>query len=91
MRGPESVKPTVRRSPVLFFIQGFFLHMKPRTECSDMDEATLIEKLLKIESLFAGAATEGERTSAERSRQRILKRLDELLPQDPPVEYKFTF
>ena len=56
-----------------------------------MDEATLIEKLLKIESLFAGAATEGERTSAERARQRILKRLDELLPQDPPVEYKFTF
>jgi hypothetical protein len=56
-----------------------------------MDESTLIEKLLKIEALFAGAATKGERTSAELARQRILKRLDELLPQDPPVEYKFTF
>jgi tRNA nucleotidyltransferase (CCA-adding enzyme) len=56
-----------------------------------MDEATLIEKLLKIEALFAGAATEGERTSAERARQRILQRLAELLPEDPPVEYKFTF
>ena len=56
-----------------------------------MDEATLIEKLLKIEALFAGAATEGERTSAEHARQRILQRLAELLPEDPPVEYKFTF
>jgi hypothetical protein len=56
-----------------------------------MDEATLIEKLLKIEALFAGAATEGERTSAGLARQRIQKRLDELLPQDPPVEYRFTF
>jgi len=56
-----------------------------------MNEATLIEKLLKIEALFAGAATKGERTSADRARQRILKRLQELLPKDPPVEYKFTF
>ncbi len=56
-----------------------------------LDEATLIEKLLKIEAMFAGAATEGERTSAERARQRILQRLAELLPEDPPVEYKFTF
>lgn len=56
-----------------------------------MDEATLIEKLLKIEALFAGAATEGERTSADRTRQRILQRLAELLSEDPPLEYKFTF
>ena len=34
-----------------------------------MDEATLIEKLLKIEALFAGAATEGERTSAGLARR----------------------
>ena len=56
-----------------------------------MNEATLIEKLLKIEALFAGAATEGERTSAGLARQRILQRLSELIPEDPPVEYKFTF
>lgn len=56
-----------------------------------MNETTLIEKLLKIEALFAGAATEGERISAGRARQRILARLEELLPKDPPVEYKFTF
>ncbi|RZB35531.1 MAG: hypothetical protein SRB2_03061 [Desulfobacteraceae bacterium Eth-SRB2] len=56
-----------------------------------MNETILIEKLIKIEALFAGAATEGERVSADRARQRILKRLQELLIQDPPVEYKFTF
>ena len=56
-----------------------------------MNEATLIEKLLKIEALFAGAATEGERTSAGLARKRILQRLSELIPEDPPVEYKFTF
>ena len=56
-----------------------------------MNEADLISKLLKIESLFAGAATEGERDSAERAKQRILQRLKELLPEDPPIEYKFTF
>ena len=56
-----------------------------------MNEATLIEKLRKIEALFAGAATEGERTSANRARQRILQRLADLLTEDPLVEYKFTF
>jgi hypothetical protein len=53
-----------------------------------MNEATLIEKLIKIEALFAGVATEGERVSADRARQRILQRLSELIPEDPPVEYK---
>ena len=56
-----------------------------------MNEADLINKLIKIEGLFAGAATEGERDSAERAKQRILQRLKELLPEDPPIEYKFTF
>jgi hypothetical protein len=41
--------------------------------------------------LFSGAATEGERASADLARQRILWRLAELIPDDPPVEYKFTF
>jgi tRNA nucleotidyltransferase (CCA-adding enzyme) len=56
-----------------------------------MNEAILIEKLKKVESLFAGATTEGERLSAERARQRILLRLQDMLPKDPPIEYKFTF
>ena len=56
-----------------------------------MNEETLIQKLIKIEALFAGATTAGERISANRARQRILERLRELLPKDPPIEYHFTF
>ncbi len=56
-----------------------------------MNESVLMEKLLKIEALFAGAATEGERVSADLARERILKRLREIITEDPPVEYKFTF
>jgi len=56
-----------------------------------MNESILMDKLRKIEALFAGAATEGERVSAELARERILKRLREIIPEDPPVEYKFTF
>ena len=56
-----------------------------------MNESILIEKLMKIEALFAGATTPGERVSADLARQRILMRLQELLPKDPPIEYKFTF
>ncbi len=56
-----------------------------------MNERELIEKLQKIEALFAGAATSGERLSAELARERILKRLKEIMPEDPPVEFKFTF
>ena len=40
-----------------------------------MDEARLIEKLQRIEALFAGAATAGEKVAAERARQRIVERL----------------
>jgi len=56
-----------------------------------MKEIDLIEKLIKIEALFSGATTEGERISAEMARRRILYRLQELLLKDPPVEYRFTF
>ena len=56
-----------------------------------MNEKTLIEKLIKIEALYAGATTKGDRISADNARQRILLRIQELLPKDPPVEHKFTF
>ena len=55
-----------------------------------VDEAALIAKLAKIEALFAGAATEGERAAAAGARERILERLREVEKADPPVEYKFT-
>jgi len=50
----------------------------------------LAEKLIKIEALFAGAATEGERMAAETAIERIKKRLEECKQIDPPVEYKFS-
>lgn len=55
-----------------------------------MDEARLIEKLRKIEALFAGATTEGERAAAAEAKERIQLRLQELAVVDPPVEYRFT-
>ena len=55
-----------------------------------MDERTLIEKLHRIEALFAGGATEGERIAAAEARHRIQLRLLEVARTDPPIEYRFT-
>ena len=54
-----------------------------------MDEAALVEKLRKIEALFAGATTDGERVAAKEAKARILQRLQETEKLDPPVEYRF--
>jgi hypothetical protein len=54
------------------------------------DEQKLIEKLQRIEALFAGAATPGEREAAAQARERIRARLREQQDLDPPVEYTFT-
>ena len=55
-----------------------------------MDEAKLREKLGKIEALFAGATTEGERVAAGEARRRIQMRLETIEKTEPLVEYKFT-
>lgn len=55
-----------------------------------MDEARLIEKLRLVESLFAGAATDGEKAAAGSARKRILERLSLWEREAPPVEYRFT-
>jgi len=54
------------------------------------EEARLIEKLRRIEALFARPGTEGERVAAERARERILARLRETERVDPAVEFKFS-
>ena len=54
------------------------------------EEQKLIEKLRLIESLFAGATTEGERDAAANARDRIRQRLEHTERTDPPIEYKFT-
>ena len=54
------------------------------------EEQRLIEKLQRIEALFAGAATPGEREAAAQARDRIRSRLLEQQQVDPPIEYTFT-
>ncbi len=55
-----------------------------------MDERSLIEKLLRIEALHAGATTPGERTAAENAMHRIRARLKEVEALEPPLEYRFS-
>lgn len=55
-----------------------------------MNEEKLTEKLKRIEALFAGATTDGERDAAFNALQKIRDRLNEIKKEDPPVEYKFT-
>jgi hypothetical protein len=53
-------------------------------------EEQLVEKLRRIEALFARAGSEGERLAAERARERIKARLEQLAGEEPPVEFRFT-
>jgi hypothetical protein len=53
------------------------------------DEQRLIEKLQRIEALFAGAATPGEREAAAQARDRIRSRLRDQQQTDPPLEFAF--
>ena len=54
------------------------------------DEAQLREKLRKIEALFAGAGTVGEKLAAEAALERVRARLAELERSDKPVEMQFS-
>lgn len=54
------------------------------------DEEQLIEKLLRIEALFARPGTDGEKAAAAGAAERIRRRLAEVAKLDPPIEYRFT-
>jgi hypothetical protein len=55
------------------------------------EQLRLIEKLSRIEALFADrAATAGEKAAAEEARDRIRRRLAEFAAVDPPVEFSFA-
>ncbi len=54
------------------------------------DDAHLRETLERIESLFLGAATPGEREAAAGARDRVRARLKELGESSPAVEHQFT-
>ena len=54
------------------------------------EEQKLIEKLQRIEALFASATTKGEKVAAANALERIRERLEDAQKLAPPVEYKFT-
>ncbi|HUQ95269.1 MAG TPA: hypothetical protein VM120_26565 [Bryobacteraceae bacterium] len=53
-------------------------------------EEELRHKLRRIEALYAGATTPGERVAAAAAMDRIRKRLQETERVEKPVEFKFT-
>ncbi len=53
-------------------------------------EEQLRERLRKVEALFFGAATSGERNAAGFAAERLRSKLDEAARRDPPVDMKFT-
>lgn len=55
-----------------------------------MQDQLLREKLRKIEALFAGAATEGERLAAGAAADRIRARLEEAAGREAAIEVKFS-
>ena len=55
-----------------------------------MDERQLIEKLRRVEALFEGADTAGEREAAACALDRLRRRLEEAQERDPAIEYRFT-
>ena len=55
-----------------------------------MPEQLLREKLRKIEALFAGAATDGERLAAGAAADRIRERLDQAASTEEEIEVKFS-
>src|SRR5215467_13162512 len=59
-------------------------------EAAMSDDARLREKLRKIEALFAGAGTEGERLAAEAALERVRARLSELGRHEKPTEFQFS-
>ncbi len=57
---------------------------------NESEEARLVEKLRKIERLFARTDVAGERAAAESALERIRERLDQLERIEAPVEFRFS-
>ena len=53
-----------------------------------MDEASLLDKLRKVEALFAGAMTDGERQAAQAAIDRITARLQDLRTREPDIDFR---
>lgn len=55
-----------------------------------MREQDLLDKLRKIERLYAGATTPGEKDAAADAIARIQRRIGDTAKIERPIEYKFT-
>ena len=53
-------------------------------------EDQLAEKLRKVEALYFGAGTAGEREAAGAARERLKAKIAEIARRDPPVEMQFS-
>ena len=53
-------------------------------------EQQLREKLRKVEALYFGAGTAGEKNAAEAARLRLKAKLEEIGRQDPTIEMQFS-
>jgi len=53
-------------------------------------EDQLRERLKKVEALYFGASTDGERGAAGAAVERLKAKLDEISRRDPPIEMKFS-
>lgn len=51
----------------------------------------LIDTLLKVEALHAGAMTPGERDAAASAMDRVKRKLEQFIESDPPEERHCTF
>ena len=53
-------------------------------------EDQLRDRLKKVEALYFGAATAGERDAAEAAAERLKAKLEEVSRRDPPIEMVFV-
>jgi hypothetical protein len=53
-------------------------------------EDQLRERLRKVEALYFGATTDGERGAAGAAAERLKAKLEEVSRRDPPIEMKFS-
>lgn len=54
------------------------------------EEQKLLEKLRRVEALFAGTDVAGEKDAAAQAAQRLRERLTEFKKVDPPREFQFS-
>lgn len=50
----------------------------------------LLERMRRVEALFARTDVPGEKAAAGRARDAILEQIQKYRQSDPPIEYKFT-